>query len=103
MQHAQFTIGQIIHHLLFDYRGVIIDVDGTFQGSEEWYNKVALSRPAKEQPWYHILVDQAPHMTYVAESNLRSSDSQEEISHPQLEEHFSGFENGIYQLRMRKN
>ena len=41
---AKFQVGQLIHHRLFDYRGVIYDVDPDFQGSEEWYRTVARSR-----------------------------------------------------------
>ncbi|MGB6852213.1 MAG: hemimethylated DNA-binding YccV-like domain-containing protein, partial [Thermoanaerobaculia bacterium] len=29
---VQFFVGQIVHHKKFDYRGVIFDVDATFQG-----------------------------------------------------------------------
>jgi len=70
MQKAKFTIGQIIHHKLFDYRGVIVDVDFRFLGSDEWYEQVARSHPPKDRPWYHVLVDNAVHQTYVAEQNL---------------------------------
>ncbi len=41
---AKFQIGQIIHHRLFDYVGVVFDVDPVFQGTEEWYAEVARSR-----------------------------------------------------------
>ena len=67
---AQFSIGQVIHHSRFGYRGVIVDVDATFQHSEEWYDSMARSRPPKDQPWYHVLVHDSDHMTYVAERNL---------------------------------
>ena len=43
---CKFAIGQLVHHRLFDYRGAIIDVDATFQGTEEWYEQVAKSRLA---------------------------------------------------------
>ena len=36
-------------------------VDGEFAGSDEWYEEVARSRPPKDQPWYHVLVDGATH------------------------------------------
>ena len=36
---CKYSLGQIIHHLRFDYRGVIVDVDATFQGTEEWYQE----------------------------------------------------------------
>ena len=53
---ARFAIGQVIHHRRFGYRGVIVDVDPSFQLTDEWYEEVALSRPPKDKPWYHILV-----------------------------------------------
>jgi heat shock protein HspQ len=62
----KFFVGQIVHNKKFDYRGVIFDVDATFQGTEEWYDQVARSRPPKDRPWYHVLVHGARHTTYVA-------------------------------------
>ena len=60
MEHtAKFFVGQIVHHKKFDYRGVVFDVDATFQGTDEWYALVARSRPPKHMPWYHVLVDEA--------------------------------------------
>jgi heat shock protein HspQ len=85
-----------VHHLLFDYRGVIVDVDATFQGTEKWYEYMAKSRPPKDQPWYHILVDGADHMTYVAERNLEPDSLQQPITHPLLEIYFTDFEDGRY-------
>ena len=34
---ARFRPGQLVHHKLFGYRGVVVDVDATFQGTDEWY------------------------------------------------------------------
>ncbi len=93
---CKFSIGQLIHHLLFDYRGVIVDVDATFQGAEEWYEHMARSRPPKDEPWYHILVDQAEHTTYVAERNLEPDKRQGPIDHPLRDHFFSDFQNGQY-------
>ena len=53
---AHFSIGELVHHKLFDYRGVIIDVDPRLMLSDEWYEAVARSRPPKDQPWYRVLV-----------------------------------------------
>ena len=103
MTEAKFSIGQIVHHQLFDYRGVIIDVDYKFLGSEAWYEEVARSRPTKDQPWYHVLVNDAVHQTYVAERNLESREKNDPIHHPLLGHYFKGMENGYYQLRTRKN
>ena len=91
---CKFSIGQLIHHLLFDYRGVIVDVDATFQGTEEWYEHMAGSRPPKDEPWYHVLVDQAEHTTYVAERNLESDKRGDPIEHPLCDHFFSDFKTG---------
>lgn len=103
MSEANFAIGQIVQHRLFNYRGVIIDVDYNYLGTDQWYDQVARSRPPKDQPWYHILVDNAVHQTYVAERNLEKSVDTTEIHHPMLQRYFAGMESGYYQLRTRKN
>ncbi len=100
---TRFSIGQIVHHKLFDYRGVIIDVDGSFQGSEQWYEQVANSRPPKDQPWYHVLVDNATHQTYVAERNLEGSDTLTPIDHPAIDFVFCGMREGHYLPRTKNN
>ena len=68
---AKFCVGQLIHHILFDYRGIILGVDLEFKSTDEWYNEVAKSRPPKDEPWYHILIHQKGYQTYVAEQNLQ--------------------------------
>ncbi len=93
---AQFRVGQLVHHKRFDYRGVIVDVDATFQGTEEWYETMARSRPPKDQPWYHVLVDRAAHMTYVTEQNLEPDLTGEPIAHPALDQFFNELRDGIY-------
>lgn len=95
---AKFSVGQPIIHRLFGYRGVIFDVDATFHGSEEWYEKVASSRPPKNAPWYHVLVHDADHTTYVAERNLAPDASDEAIEHPLVSRLFKGRQDGHYQL-----
>lgn len=100
---ANFSVGQIIRHRLFDYRGVVFDIDPVFQGSDDWYARMARTRPPKDAPWYHVLVDKATHTTYVAERNLVPDNSGERISHPALDELFAGFRDGRYVLRDRLN
>ena len=68
---AKYCIGQLIQHKLFDYRGIILGVDLEFKATDEWYEMVAKSRPPKNEPWYHVLVHQKGHQTYVAEQNLQ--------------------------------
>jgi heat shock protein HspQ len=100
---VKFTIGQIVHHKMFDYRGVIVDVDPVFDSTEEWYDKVALSRPPKDAPWYYVLVDGAAHQTYVAEKNLEDDKTEQPIEHPLVSEFFIGFKDGFYVMRQRAN
>mgnify|MGYP000181596625 CR=1 FL=1 len=97
--HAKFFIGQIVHHKRFDYRGVIVDVDPVFSGTEPWYEQVARSRPPKDRPWYRVLVDGGEHETYVAERHLEADDEKRPISHPAIELVFGGFEDGVYRQR----
>ncbi len=93
---AQFAVGDLVHHRLFDYRGVIVDVDPSFQSTGEWYEAVAKSRPPKNKPWYHVLVHEAVLTTYVAERNLEPDESVAPIKHPMLGDFFSRFESGRY-------
>ena len=90
---CKFAIGQLIKHLLFDYRGVVVDVDATFQGTEAWYEQMAQSKPPKDNPWYHVLVHNAQHMTYVAERNLVTDKIHKPIDHPLVKAFFSDFKN----------
>ncbi len=92
----KFSIGELVHHRRFNYRGVIVDVDPRFQSPEEWYEAVALSRPPKNKPWYHVLVDDANHATYVAERNLEPDRNTDPITHPMLWHIFSRLEDGRY-------
>ena len=103
MHKAKFSIGQCIRHRLFDYRGVIYDVDPVFAASDEWYEQVARTRPPKDEPWYHVLVDGAGHETYVAERNLDVDPEPAPVSHPRIGEFFSEFSGGIYLRGLRPN
>jgi heat shock protein HspQ len=98
-----FYIGQLVYHNKFNYRGVIIDVDPQFMLPEAWYQRIAKSRPPKDQPWYRVLVHNSPQQTYVAQRNLTVDKCQEPINHPEIERYFSGFSDGKYNLGLRIN
>lgn len=100
---AKFSIGQLINHLKTDYRGVIFDIDPVFSGTEDWYETMAVSRPPKDKPWYHVLVDGQTYTTYVAERHLTADESGRPISHPMLDSFFSKFEDGRYQRQITTN
>ena len=96
MQQAKWNIGQLVHHKLFGYRGVIYDVDPEFMLTDEWYENIARSRPPKDEPWYRVLVDNELQETYVAQQNLEPATDLSPIKHPFLEDCFSSFEDGRY-------
>lgn len=98
-QQAQFTVGQLVQHKKFGYRGVIVDVDPIFQGTEEWYRVMARSQPPKDKPWYQVLVHDGTHRTYVAERHLEPDASGRQINHPELGSFFDTFEGGRYTRR----
>jgi heat shock protein HspQ len=103
MKQAKFSIGQCVYHRLFDYRGVVVDVDPEFQGSADWYDYMARSGPPKNEPWYHVLVHDAETETYVAERNLTEDLSNQPVNHPRLDDFFVGFGQGIYQTGRQIN
>lgn len=94
---VKFSVGELIHHRLFHYRGVIVDVDSNCRATEEWYELVAKSRPPKNKPWYHVLVHDSYHSTYVAEQNLECDENSDPINHPMVNHFFSNFVNGKYE------
>jgi heat shock protein HspQ len=99
---AKFTIGQVVKHRVFPFRGVIFDVDAVFSSSEEWYEAIpAEVRPAKDQPFYHLLAENAEsyYVAYVSEQNLLPDMSGEPVGHPQISQLFKELEDGRYQPR----
>ena len=93
---ASFSVGYVVEHRLFGYRGVVFEVDACFEGSDAWYEQVARSRPPRDRPWYHVLPDGMEHTTYVAERNLEAADPPAAIQHPLLDQLFDEFRDGRY-------
>ena len=91
----RFEPGHLIRHRRYGYRGVVVALDLQCRADEGWY-RANKSQPARDQPWYHVLVDGSAHTTYAAQSSLMPDPSGEEISHPLLEQFFSEFTNGFY-------
>mgnify|MGYP000001271266 FL=1 len=93
IQKAKFSIGDVVKHKHFDFRGVIYDVDFEFNNSEEWYESIPKNvRPRKNQPFYHLLAENedVTYEAYVSEQNLLFDDSDEPIRHPLINEIFTG-------------
>ena len=99
VQKAKFSIGDVVKHKHFDFRGVIYDVDFEFNNSEEWYESIHKNvRPKKDQPFYHLLAENedVTYEAYVSEQNLLKDDSKEPIKHPLINEIFSGKKGSSY-------
>ena len=93
------SIGDVVKHRHFEFRGVIYDVDFEFNNSEEWYQSIPKNvRPRKDQPFYHILAenDEITYEAYVSEQNLLMDYSDEPIKHPLIKEIFSGKKGSSY-------
>lgn len=105
IQLARFSIGQIVRHRLFPFRGVIFDVDPEFDNTEEWYMSIPEeARPRKDQPFYHLLAENAEneYVAYVSEQNLVLDESGAPVSHPQVPELFEGPIDGAYRLKLAR-
>ncbi|SEJ83171.1 heat shock protein HspQ [Sphingomonas sp. OV641] len=100
--HAQFTIGDVVRHRMLDFRGVVFDVDPVFANTEEWYQSIPESiRPRKDQPFYHLLAENAEstYVAYVSQQNLVHDESEEPVDHPAIAGLFTGFSDGRYLLK----
>ena len=89
MNRVRVPLGAIVYHHKQGYRGVIFGVDAEFALSDEWYDRVAQSRPPKDAPWYHVLVHGSSKTTYVAERNLVPAADRGPIEHPLLDTFFT--------------
>jgi heat shock protein HspQ len=105
-QFAKYNLGQIVRHRKHPFRGVVFDVDPEFANTEEWYESIPEdSRPAKEQPFYHLLAenDHSFYVAYVSEQNLVADYSGEPVEHPDIPDMFGPFQDGQYSLHFQLN
>jgi heat shock protein HspQ len=99
---ARFAIGEVVRHRIFDFRGVVFDVDPVFANSEEWYESIPEAiRPSKDQPFYHLLAENAEstYVAYVSQQNLVPDETDEPVDHPAIASMFDRMEDGRYRLR----
>jgi len=99
---ARFAIGDVVQHRQFEFRGVIFDVDPVFANSEEWYEAIPEDvRPRKDQPFYHLLAENAEssYIAYVSQQNLVADDSDDPVDHPAIGGLFDGYAEGRYTLK----
>lgn len=101
---AKFAIGAVVRHRFFPFRGVVYDVDPVFSHTEEWYRAIpAEIRPARDQPYYHLLAEneETTYEAYVSEQNLLSDDSGVPCRHPLVSAYFEALPDGRYAPRVR--
>ena len=99
---ARFAPGDIVRHRMFDFRGVVFDIDPVFANSDEWYEAIPEEiRPAKEQPYYHLLAENgdSSYIDYVSQQNLVADGDGGPIDHPQIDAMFDGLDRGRYRVR----
>ena len=99
---AKYSIGQVVRHRVYPFRGVVFDVDPTFSNTDEWYESIPEDiRPTKDQPFYHLLAENAEseYIAYVSEQNLIPDTSGEPIRHSELNERFAADDTGGYRAR----
>ena len=99
MRLAKFGLGAVVRHRVHPFRGVVFDIDPTFNNTEEWWLAIpAEIRPRKDQPFYHLLAenDETEYVAYVSEQNLLPDDTNKPLRHPQISELFVEGEDGGY-------
>jgi heat shock protein HspQ len=102
IERARFAPGDIVRHRMFDFRGVVFDVDPVFANSDEWYDAIPEAiRPAKEQPYYHLLAESedSAYIAYVSQQNLVIDGEHGPVDHPQVDAMFDGLVQGRYRVR----
>lgn len=102
MRMAKFTIGQVVRHRIYPFRGVIFDVDPEYGNTDEWYESIPEEiRPDKDQPFYHLFAEneETEYIAYVSEQNLLKDDNPEPVRHPQVDEIFIRSNDGSYTPR----
>lgn len=105
-RNAVFSIGQVVKHRVHPFRGVIFDVDPTFDNTDEWWNSIPEDyRPKKDQPFYHLLAENETsyYIAYVSEQNLIGDESGEPVDHPEVSELFGKMADGKYEFVDRLN
>lgn len=97
---AKFSIGDVVRHRVYPFRGVIFDVDPEFDNSDEWYEAIPESvRPHKNQPFYHLYAenDESVYEAYVSEQNLLPDEDDTPLRHPRIAVDFKRQPSGQYE------
>ncbi|TMM46199.1 heat shock protein HspQ [Qipengyuania marisflavi] len=101
---TRFAIGDVVRHRMFEFRGVIFDIDPVFANSQEWYDSIPEDiRPNRDQPFYHLLAesDDSSYVAYVSQQNLLRDTQGGPVDHPEVHGLFEQFANGRYRMRRK--
>ncbi|MEM6857354.1 MAG: heat shock protein HspQ [Pseudomonadota bacterium] len=99
---SRFGIGDVVRHRMFDFRGVIFDIDPVFANSEDWYEAIPEDiRPKRDQPFYHLFAENedSSYVAYVSQQNLVLDSDGGPVDHPTLPQLFEQFRDGRYRMR----
>jgi heat shock protein HspQ len=103
---AKYQIGQVLRHRLFDFRGVVFDVDPIFANTDEWYESIPEEvRPSKDQPYYHLFAEneRTHYVAYVSEQNLVPDEQDARVSHPDIAKMFELTDHGYVLKAAQRN
>src|SRR5258708_6851824 len=67
---VKFSPGDVVIFGPSGKRGVIIEVDEVFCGSDEEFRDLTQARGPKRAPWYYVLMENSREAQYVAECHL---------------------------------
>src|ERR1700730_15036063 len=99
IRHAKFRVGAVVKHRVHPFRGIVFAIDPVFNNTEEWWRSIPEElRPRKDQPFYHLLAEnaQSEYIAYVSEQNLLPDSSGAPLRHPQVRELFKLEDDGNY-------
>ena len=102
IRQAKFSVGQVVHHRLFSFRGLIFDIDPVFANTEEWWLAIPEEiRPRRDQPFYHLYAENADntYIAYVSEQNLLPDDTGRPLRHPEIAGNFEKESDGRYRSK----
>ena len=103
---GRFRMGEVVRHRLYPFRGVVFDVDPEFANTEEWWLSIPeAARPRKDQPYYHLLAEnaQTSYVAYVSEQNLVADPEGGPVRHPQVGQLFGELRDGVYEPLLHRS
>lgn len=92
---AQFKRGSVVKHRTEGFFAVVTDYDMYFINDEDIYKKDKTA-PAKDKPWFYVLINKTNAISYIAQENLELVENPDEIEHPLVDFFFDGFDGEIY-------